>query len=284
MDGILVSGEGDEGFCRRQSVWGVNVRLEGGAEKVYFCPAQSIHDTLEAFDGTRRIYSKRLDLRPMEPFADQLPEVVPAKNLVVLLGGDKLRYVANPDAGVLARPLDGPETFDWNSLYGLYVQGKEAVRQRFYDRAVTAFDKCLKKDLNYLPALVEMAALSCRGMDYAEAERYARKALAIDTYDPGANYYYGLANKALGNYADARDGFDLASQSIEYRSAAFTELGKLYLREKDFANAEQYARRSLDFNRGNIEARQLLAVACRLKWRRRSGRRGIGSHSLRSIR
>ena len=74
------------------------------------------------------------------------------------------------------------------------------------------------------PPLVEMADASYRNLDVTAAPyntvRYALR--AIDTYDHKANYYYGLANKALGQ-TDRRQRADSIwlAQSVEYRSAAF---------------------------------------------------------------
>ena len=99
-------------------------------------------------------------------------------------------------------------------------------------KAVEEFESCLKQDTNYLPALVEMAALATRRGDTAAALGFARRALSIDTYDAGANYQFGLASAALGHHADAREAFSLAALSPGWRSAAETELAKEYLREK----------------------------------------------------
>ena len=101
-------------------------------------------------------------------------------------------------------------------------------------------------------------------MDYDGALDLARRALAIDTYDPLANYAYGLAAAKLGRTADARDGFELAAQSVELRSAAWTELARLAIRGGDFERAASDAERSLDFNFRNLEGHQLLALARRL--------------------
>src|SRR4030095_11204322 len=136
----------------------------------------------------------------------------------------KFTYSSSPTADVLARPLETPKNFDWNSVYGLYVQGKENFVQRYYQKAEDKLVECLKKDSNFLPALTALALLRLRKMEYKEAFELAKKGLSIDTYDPAANYYYGLANVQLGNIADARDGFDLAALSMQYRHAASTEV------------------------------------------------------------
>ena len=117
-------------------------------------------------------------------------------------------------ADVLGRPLETPKDFDWNSVYGLYLQGQEDLDQRFYSKAKDKLEACLKKDPNFLPALTEMSLLMLRNMQYKEAYSFSKKALSINTYDPAANYYYGLANIQLGNFTDAKDGFDIASLSL----------------------------------------------------------------------
>src|SRR5690606_5547793 len=112
----------------------------------------------------------------------------------------------------------------------------------------------LNKDSNYLPALVKMAELLCRNMRYTEALQVATRALSINTHAGDANYYYGIINAQLGNIADAKDGFSIASLTPEYRSAAYTGLSRLYSKEKDFNKAIAYAAKAVDFNRYNIDA------------------------------
>ena len=67
----------------------------------------------------------------------------------------------------------------------------------------------------------------------------------------------------LGNITDAKDGFSIATLSAEYRSAAYTELSRLYLKEKNFGKALGFAERAVDYNKYNIEALQLQAVIFR---------------------
>jgi tetratricopeptide (TPR) repeat protein len=124
---------------------------------------------------------------------------------------------------------------------------------------------CLQKDSNFLPALTDMSMLMLQSLQYQEAHAFAKRALRINTYDPASNYYYGLANIHLNNIVDAKDGFDIAALDIRYRSAAYTQLGKIYFREKNLEKAISYSEKSLDFNRFNLEAFQLMAVIYRLQ-------------------
>jgi tetratricopeptide (TPR) repeat protein len=135
--------------------------------------------------------------------------------------------------------------------------------QKMYPAAEEKLQASLLKDHNYLPAIIKLAELKYRNIQYSQALELAMKALSIDTHDGAANYYYGLINARLGNTVDAKDGFDLATLSSEYRSAAYTELSRLYLKEKNFGKAMNYAERAMDYNRFNIDALQLQAVICR---------------------
>ncbi len=95
--------------------------------------------------------------------------------------------------------------------------------------------------------------------------RIAKKALSIDTYDAQSNYYYALAAKKKGNTADALDGYEVAALTSEYRSAAYTEMAKLYFKQKDYAHALEYAAKSLINNQYNIDAWQLQFLINRLQ-------------------
>jgi hypothetical protein len=105
-------------------------------------------------------------------------------------------------------------------------------------------------------------------MRYEEALTLARRALSINTYDGEANYYYGLINAQMNKTADARDGWSIAALSPAWRSAAYTELSKSYLAEKDFNRCLVYADKAMSYNRYNIPALQLMAVAYRLQQNR----------------
>ena len=252
------------GFVKANNFGALNIKKENGWLKIYFSPLQKIDDELKVMEGDKSIYAKSLHLNAMEIFGDSVRIPEGTGHFLVSLGVNKLMYSSDPASDVLDRPVETPKDFDWNSVYGLYLQGKENVNQRFYPEAEEKFRACLQKDPNYLPALTGMAMLMYRNMSYNDAYQYARKGLSIDTYDPAANYYYGLASIQVGNITNAKDGFDIAALSIEYRSAAYTELCKIYFREKNYDKALEYAKKSLDFNRYNLQAYQVMTMIYRL--------------------
>jgi tetratricopeptide (TPR) repeat protein len=252
-----------KGFVEANEYGALNIKKEDGLLKIHFSPVQTIDDQLVITDGQNIIYSRRLQLAPLKTFADSIKFNGDIQHLKTILGENKLIYNSDPQANILNRPVAAPADFNWESAFGLYVLGKEAMDQKMYPLAEEKLEASLKKDQNYLPALLKLAELKYRNMLYSSSLEYARRALSIDTQDGGANYYYGLANAGLGNIIDAKDGFDLATLSIEYRSAAYTELSRLYLKEKSFEKAMANAERAVDYNRYNIEALQLQAVVAR---------------------
>lgn len=298
------------GIVKANDYGALNIRSEDGWLKVRFCPTGFIRDTLEIKDGDKVVYAKALSLSPLQTFSDSCKLTTAAATpsdlqsgasspdhqstvalpcLSVALGGTKLVYTSHPHTDELSRPVDAPKDFDSNSVYGLYVAGKEAMDQKNYPLAEKKLYEALQQDHNYLPALVKLAGLLYRNMRYPEALDIIKKALSIDTEDGSANYYYGLINAQLsdeagtgpGNFTaasnaagpgnvtdhatDAKDGFDIASIDPAYRSAAYTELAKIYLKEGNPAKALIYANKALDFDRYAIEALQLAATAYRCR-------------------
>ncbi|MEP7111594.1 MAG: DUF5107 domain-containing protein [Ferruginibacter sp.] len=254
-----------KGFVKANNYGAVNVKQENGWLKIFFSPLQTLNDKLEIFENGKKIYSRDISVKPMVLFADSIKIAVDGNKLKLEIGDNKLVWNSAPEDGNLSRPLEIPKDFDNNSVYGLFLQGKNYISFRDYVKAAEKLTACLQKDPYYVPALCDMALLQIQKFQFAEAVITAGKALSINTYDPAANFYYGLANLRLGNITDAKDGFDIASLSAEYRNAAYTELSKLYFLEKDETRAIHYAEKSLESNQNNLEALQLLAVIYRLQ-------------------
>lgn len=254
-----------KGFVKANNFGAVNVKQENGWLKIYFSPLQTLNDKLEIFEDGKNIYSKQIAVKPLVLFADSIKVAVDTNKLKLTIGGDKLVWNSAPEEGDLNRPMETPKDFDNNSVYGLYLQGKNYISYHDYKKAAEKLTACLHKDPNYAPALCDMAGLEIRQFKYAAAVSTASRALSINTYDAAANYYYALANSKLGNFTDAKDGFDLAAAGVEFRSAAYTGLAEIYFRNNEIAKAIEYAEKSLLNNQYNMESLQLLAVIHRLQ-------------------
>jgi len=240
----------------------VNLEMMNDSLHTWVCSNTYLRDTLTILSESITIFEQFVTLHPTETahysFAfDGNPE-----NVSIKLGQ---KYIIGPggtSGQVLSRPLELSE-FDWNSVYGLYLLGKEKFRQRSHSEAASLFQECLQKDSNYLPALNGFAQVKLKQLEFQEAWEFTRKSLSIDTYDPEANFYYGIASLKTGRIADAKDGFSIAAASAGYRCCSYNELATIYFREGDMGKALEYSQKSMLYNRLNLPGLELMAVIYR---------------------
>ncbi|MFV0389656.1 MAG: DUF5107 domain-containing protein [Pyrinomonadaceae bacterium] len=261
--------KGTEGFVAANDYGAINIKPTPDGLELGISPARKISDELTVkYDG-RNVLSEKLNLNPLETYKRNISGSFEPQKLSILLDG-KVIYEGDQTKLDLARPVEAPKDFNQNSAYGLYQQAVSLTHDRAYKEAVEMTEKSLLADSNFIPALTLAAELEIRRMNYSKAFEYAKKALSIDTYDGGANFYYGVAANKLGKIYDAKDGFDIASASVEFRSAAFTELAKIYFREGEIVRAASYAKKAQNSNSQDIEALQILAITARTKAERES--------------
>ncbi len=240
----------------------INCRRAGDSVFVAVSSVAVIADSLKIYDSTGKLlYSRLLRLQPLEVFSETVALKTSGDPAKIALRDEV--FLVSPDSNRLERPLESPARFDHGSAYGLFLQSREAARGRHYAQAMTIIRESLALDPNFLPALNQAAFLQYRSMNYDSAFLIAAKALAIDAYDPAANYYYGLSALRLGRSNDAMDGFEIAGMSPSFASAALTELAKIYLKNKQYRSALEYAGKSLLTNTQNLTALQLQYVATR---------------------
>ncbi len=255
---------GTKGFVAASRIGAMNVSGAGDRLILTVSPTVPLHDSLIVTAAGKRVAARLVQRAPLNLWTDTISlNGAPRDSVRITLGGDLLEYVMNQSVNDLARPLDIPTTFDWNSAYGLWTRGKEWIRQREYAQARTVLDSALLKDPNYVPALADRAMLAVRSGEYAAARKFALSALAVDSYDAAANYYYGIANRRLGKLTDAKDGFELAALSPEYRGAAWTELARLTLAGGSARGAMQFAQKALVDDGSNLDALGVAIVAAR---------------------
>ena len=252
------------GIVAAGRVGAMNVTPLGDRLIIALSPAEPLADTVSVYAGSRRLYNRFVVRRPLEVFVDTVSAAGAMRDsLRVVVGGDRLTYSLDPRSGDLARPLDAPADFDWQSAYGQYLRGKEWLRQRDYLQATAYLDSALAQEPYFVPALADRAMLAIRALDYEAARGFAATALSVDTYDGAANYYYGLANRRLGRLADAKDGFEVAALSPGYRGAAWTELARMSLAAGDLGTAVQFADKALEAEPANLDALGVGVVAAR---------------------
>ena len=240
----------------------VNIEKVNDSLHVWICSNTYFRDTISLLSESERIFKKFETLSPTKTAYFSFPFIGNPEKVSVKLGQQYIIGPGGKTAQALSRPLEMPD-FDWKSVYGLYLAGKEKFRQRYYTEAEILFQDCLAKDQNYLPALNGLAQVKLHHLEYQKAWELVCNALSIDTYDPEANFYYGITSLKTGKITDAKDGFSIAAASIDFRCGSYTELAKIYFREGDLNKALEYAHKSMLYNRLNLPGLELIALIYR---------------------
>jgi tetratricopeptide (TPR) repeat protein len=124
-------------------------------------------------------------------------------------------------------------------------------------------EKAIAKDRFFAPAYSGLAAAEMRRGNYARVHELCEKALAVNAYDPLANYVDGYAYFVEGDQVTARDRLGIASQQPQYRAPALALIARGYLREGDSKAAADAARKALKANDTILDALLAIAIAMR---------------------
>jgi Flp pilus assembly protein TadD len=240
----------------------LNVRNQGDSLTVSFCALQSLAEDLTVSTDGKTVARDRIVLKPMEVYQKTFAVSVPTGQLQVDVG-DKLSYTDDPNADLLRRPFHFHNA-DESTVEGLYQSAEREEKERNYQSALRKYQSVVEREPLHVAALTRLAELYCRRAQYDPALDYARKALDIAMYDADANYIYGIIAARRGDLADAKETLGWAARSMKYRSAAYSDLGGIYLRERNFDLAQDYLHQSLSYDAYNIRSYQLLATALRL--------------------
>ena len=180
---------------------------------------------------------------------------------------------ASAPSNLVSRPLAMPPSFDWDSAYGRYVRGEQALRERDDRMGEQALQAALEKEPCFAPALTALAGLAVRRGDYGQARDLCARALAVNTYDAEANYLDGLAADARGETVTAKERLRLAGYSPLCRTAAFARLATIALREGDWKAADDLAMKAMQSNSYNFDAWLIRIVTARKRGDTRTARK-----------
>ena len=255
--------KGIQGVSKASRIGALHVDRIGGKVKLSFSPLEVLATDVKIYKGSELLQTIPLRTKVLEPVVLETNLSVPEGELKVVIGSADLVYSEAKADYELERPLKTPGDFDWNSALGLYKQGEQLLNQKYWAAAEDKLKAALGKEPYLSPALVSLSSLYYREGRYQESLELTKTAISLDTYDGEANYYYGLANRALGKITEAKAAFSIASFSAKVRTAAYEQLGELYALENNWAKTVHYAKKSLEYNAGNLKAHQLLMVAYR---------------------
>ena len=240
----------------------LNTTRNGDEVKLFISALQNIDAELKIMSEGETLACEKLELFPLQLFTKVI-KLEKERSFSVEIGDELLSYSSKKGDILVHRPVKPYNSFDWESAYGLYTKALELEKQRKYQEAMALYEESLKKENTFLPAINRMALGYYRSMNYKTSLEYSLRSLSVNTYDPLGNYIFGLANNKLKKRSDAKNGFSIASQSIKFRSAAYTELAKIFMNEGKLNTAENYTKKALVFNNVNLPALEILAVIFR---------------------
>jgi hypothetical protein len=207
------------------------------------------------------ICTETRDFMPMEINHITVP-LKAGENYEVNVAGMDLHF--NPDKrNLINRPFVSTMPTHLTTAASLYQDGMEQKEARNYTAAKDLFIKCLDRDPLYTDALAAMIELSYRSNKYDLGLFYANRALQLDTYHPGANYYAGITYRNRGDLINALETLGWAARSLEFRSSAYAQMAGIQMQLDNSGLAEHYAKQALDYNRFNFNAYQVLSVLYR---------------------
>jgi tetratricopeptide (TPR) repeat protein len=243
----------------------MNVTRRDHSLKISVSPIISVNDTLKVWADGKLIFASHIYLSPLKLYEQTLEDndINEGTDIKVTIGNNLLSYISDKEDLTIDRPNKSVSNTDYRSAEHLFYLGEDMNAMRDYPEALKCYLECLEKEPTNTSTLYRVAELYYRKGQYQEAQEYARQALEINTYDPGANFIYGMIQRKLGNLIRAEEAFSIAARSMEFRSGSYLQIAELKLLETDYKSVTEYAQKALDFNRFNIPARECLATAFR---------------------
>lgn len=256
--------EGLGGLTEASGEGAMFVDREGSTATVRLHPFGSAVGTLRATVDGRLVLEAPFTLGALERFERSF-EAAEGARLVVEVPELELSYDSSPDATALDRPFET----DPGALptipraTRLVTAARELVQGRELAGARATFEEALALEPWNREALLGLSDLEYRRGRPAAGLAHARRLLQLDAYDPAANFAAGNLYRAAGRDVDATEAFGWAARSMAYRSAAYVQLAELALQAGDVTGAGRYATLATDYDRFNLSALEVGALAAR---------------------
>lgn len=175
-----------------------------------------------------------------------------------------LVYNSNSDEKKIKRPFESNELLDLESHEKNYYLGWEAYKFREYEKAEQYLKKCLRENPLHQEARSALAEVYYRNHEIDKSLAQTDTLLRINTRHGHGNYVAGLSYRSKKDFINALESLGWAARSIEFRSAAYTQMAELYLSNKQYTQAIKYADKALVFNAQNISAWTVRALSNRI--------------------
>jgi Tfp pilus assembly protein PilF len=241
----------------------LNVKHENGKLEIGINALAFAQGKLVVKSNEKVILAEGHKFSPMEVYKTSVALAENDPYEVSVEGMDLLHSSVNKN--LIKRPFATAIPADETSASGMFQDGIQFKENRNYKPAKISLKKCLLKDPLYIDAMAALAELYYRSNQLDSALYYTNQALQLDAYHPAANYFAGITYRAQGDLVNALETLGWAARSMEFRSAANSEMAGIELQLNNLELAEHYANQALDFNRFNFSALKVLAITHRLR-------------------
>jgi tetratricopeptide (TPR) repeat protein len=151
----------------------------------------------------------------------------------------------------------------------LFLRGVTEEKEGRPLNAARIYEEVLRRDPNYIPALLKLAARAYEGSDFSSAEGLVERAIRRNSADPNAHYLAGVIYRGAGQLTRSQDEFWQAIRFGAWEVPSLTELGEIAIRQKNYVRAQHLLKRALSYNPGDGVILSDLAVALRVAGERR---------------
>ncbi|MEW5978956.1 MAG: DUF5107 domain-containing protein [Acidobacteriota bacterium] len=261
----------------REAAVNLEVDPQGLATLGFYTTSEHRNATARLQEGTRILLEQTFDIDPARPFVKtwKLPAgTQPAALKATLLaeGQELIAYspvqVKEPEMPLPASPPKPPQEVP--SLEELYLTGLRL--EQLYSPAYPPelfYEEALRRDPGDSRANAALGLLLCRKGRFAEAEKNLRAAVQrvtanyVRPKEAEAFYYLGVALRAQGQTAAARDAFYRATWDAEWRGASYFALAEMTAAERSFPKALELVNHALSVNAWNTQALNLKTAILR---------------------
>lgn len=234
-----------------------------------------INEKLIIFSDGKEIYQNHLNLRPTQLVKLDIPVLdFQAHNIQICLGKEEL-FSSKVNSKELSRPEKLVANFNQNSAYGLYLQGEEFYKQRFYDKAVLFYKRSLQVDPCFSLSLNALASIYVQRNMYDEADELVKTSLSINTYDADANILFSKIAEAKKEIANQIDALSMAMLDPALTSSAAKDLAIVNFKMGKYDECKRLIEKSLRHNSLNIETLELFVILSRIRDENEEAERGI---------
>lgn len=218
--------------------------------------------TLKVFIDNNLFYSNQFNSEPMDIIVDKI-KLNRSNQFSINIGELDLQFSSDNSSKIIERSFENIHNEKDYSDNKILQIAKENIFYREYEEAKKSLISLIEKDQYNLEAIYHLSELYYRSGNFDKSIDILKIGLNVDTYNSSLNYILGIVNKDLGNFLNSKEALGWAARSIKYRSNAYSQIADIFLIEKNYKKALEYAEKSLEFNVKNIPSLEIKAIANR---------------------